>query len=472
MPDTTSRNRRRRSTGRNQRNWDTPRWEDAGPLAPGKDFIRKATEKASGREGVLKHLFRKPRRFYDEAMNMQRLNGTSGILPVWDMDDTRPGQPRWYAMPRAQLLSDALGDDATLRDVVRAIAFLADVLARLAEDGTYHRDIKPANLFWWDRGPVLADFGIAAWGTTGRPQIGTAHHAGATRPGEKLGPANFIAPEMRHSHPADRGERADVYSLAKTLFVLALPHRGPYPPDGTHRVGGDEFSMGVTGGGHSLAELGHVLEAATEFDPDSRLLMSDFRDELYAWLSRHPGEQFRRLGDQANYERLVAFVLRSSRVRRDREQTRTMMVARIGEIAEALTGDKDAWAEDEREGILGYHDWEPDLVDDDGFNPEGGIIWMATRASGGRRIVMWAVLDGYVCFAAESQTGGPPWTLERQWDRTGWARPRMPRTADQLKNLTDEVVASITGASTATCSIESLRPPYRGPRSVTSPRYR
>ena len=84
---------------------------------------------------------------------MHRMNGTPGILPVWDIDDTRPGEPRWYAMPRAQLLDDALGDDATLRDVVGHIAFLADVLARLADQHTYHRDIKPANLFWWDEGP-------------------------------------------------------------------------------------------------------------------------------------------------------------------------------------------------------------------------------------------------------------------------------------------------------------------------------
>ena len=76
-----------------------------------------------------------------------------------------PGEPRWYVMPRAQLLDDALGEDATLRDVVGHIADLANVLARLAGQDTYHRDIKPANLFWLGGGPVLADFGIAAWGS-------------------------------------------------------------------------------------------------------------------------------------------------------------------------------------------------------------------------------------------------------------------------------------------------------------------
>jgi serine/threonine protein kinase len=181
---------------------------DAGPLIPGtgKEFVRRATERASDREGVLKHVSgskRRERRFYDEAVNMHRMNGMPGILSVWDIDEVRPGKPRWYAMPRAQLLDDALGDDGTLRDVVGHIAFLAGVLARLANQGTHHRDIKPANLFWWDGGPVLADFGIAAWGADSS-QAGAARRASPTREGEKLGPANFIAPEMRHNRPADR----------------------------------------------------------------------------------------------------------------------------------------------------------------------------------------------------------------------------------------------------------------------------
>lgn len=277
----------RNGRGRKPRNYDTPRWEDAGPLisSANKKFVRRAIERTSRREGVLKHIDERQRvrqRFYDEAVNMHRLNGTRGVLPVWDIDETRPNEPRWYAMPRAELLGNALGDYSTLRDVICHIAFLADVLARLAEEDTYHRDIKPDNLFWWEGSPVLADFGIAAWG----PYFSTAatvRQASATRKTEKLGPANFIAPEMRYNRPADRGKHADVYSLAKTLFVLALPSRGPYPPDGTHRADAEEFSLWETGGDmHSLTALRHVLEAATEFESQRRLSMSDFRDELHA----------------------------------------------------------------------------------------------------------------------------------------------------------------------------------------------
>ncbi|WP_433418835.1 hypothetical protein ACQP1V_03825 [Microtetraspora malaysiensis] len=449
MPDMSS---RRGSRSRAQRSYETARWQDEGPLVLGssKEFIRRAAEKATSRQGVLKHVSGNRQRFYAEAVHMNQMNGTPGILPVWDIDDAEPGKPTWYAMPRAQLLQDGLGDDATLRDVVSHVAFLAGVLADLAEQGTYHRDIKPGNLFWWNDGPVLADFGIAAW-NAGVPRTRLAHPVGLTRPGQKLGPANFIAPEMRNGSPADRGERADVYSLAKTLFVLALPQRGPYPPDGTHRADAEEFSLWETGGsGKSLPALRHILEAATEFAVRQRLSMADFRDELHAWLSRYSRMEFRRRGDRFRFrfgwEGLHGI---SERHRRDHEETRSMMVSCMGQIAEALAGHYEAWTEgwdrDADEVTLGDYGWEPN--GEDGFVPENGTIWMATATSGGRRIVLEAVLDHDVCFIAESQVGGPPWRLERQWGPTPWGRPRLQRTADRVEQLAEDVVSWLAEAA-------------------------
>jgi len=450
MPDMTA---KQRGCGRrfqpDSQSYDTPRWKDIGPLIPGpsKKFVRKATERASGRTAILKHESggqMRRRRFYDEALNMYRMSSTPGILPVWDIDETRPTKPRWYAMPRAQLLNDALGEDATLRDIVRHIAFLADVLARLADHGTYHRDVKPANLFWWEGHPVLADFGIAAWGT----DSSQAWRGSLTRAGEKLGPANFIAPEMRHNRPSDRGRRADVYSLAKTLFVLALPGRGPYPPDGIHRADSEEFSLWETGGGPgALTALRHVLEAATEFDSRRRLSMAEFRDELRAWLDRYPEEQFRRRGERPRYMfGWESFLGRSERNRRDREETESMMLTCISKIAQVLTGDPEAPIQQSDDGggeVFGDYAWEPN-TEEDGFMPDNGTIWMATYADDGRRIILEAVLDTYVCFLAESHAEGSPWRLEWQWGPTAWARPRMPRTAEMLEKLADDVVAWIT----------------------------
>jgi hypothetical protein len=105
----------------------------------------------------------------------------------------------------------------------------------------------------------------------------------------------------------------------------------------------------------------------------------------------------------------------------------------------ALTGDPEAWVGDHDGEVLGTYSWE--LLDEDGDFDAEGWVWRATRSAGGRRIVLFAVLDGDVAFVAESQTGGPLWKLERQWGHTKWARLRMPRTFDQLEELADEVIA-------------------------------
>ncbi|MGW2287028.1 protein kinase domain-containing protein [Streptomyces phaeochromogenes] len=433
-----------------------PRWHDDGRLGA-KKFVRRATETSSGRRGVLKHMadppmpgegrvdkWRKVRRqrFYAEALFMRQVNGSPGILPIWDIDGAHGDKPRWYAMPQARLLDDAFNDTSTVVDVVTHVAALARTLAVLAEEGIYHRDIKPDNLFWYEDAPVLADFGIAAF----------AHlPAGLTQAGDKVGPANFIAPEMRSTSDEDRGERADVYSLAKTLFVLAHPHRGPYPPDGTHRVDAEEFSLSTLGSPTATLALGHVLEAATQQRVHNRLTMADFHAELLSWLDRY--------ATTAARFRAIASRTRGGwgpdlwdRQRRDVEATRAMMLPCIRRIAETLTADDSAWSEgvdhDNGDRTLGEYGWIDNC--EEGFIPDGGTIWMATRLHDGRRIVLQAVLDDRVCFLAEAQRGGPPWALEQQWGPTPWQRARMPQTVDQLQRLADEVVAWISNLTPAT----------------------
>ncbi|MFJ1673231.1 protein kinase [Streptomyces bottropensis] len=430
--------------------YNVPRWRDNGQLGA-KKFVRRATEASTGRKGVLKHMADPPQpgegqvkkgvkvrrqRFYDEAHFMRQVSGSPGILPIWDIDDAHGDKPRWYAMPRARLLAEAFDDTSTLVDVVTHVTSLARTLAVLAGQGIYHRDIKPDNLFWYENAPVLADFGIAAF----------AHlPAGLTQVGDRVGPANFIAPEMRVADNKDRGERADVYSLAKTLFVLAHPARGPYPPDGTHRVDAEEFRLSSLGSPDATLALGHVLEAATEQQVHNRLTMADFHAELVSWLDRYATAS----------ARFTPFGSRSlggwgpylwDRQRRDEEATRAIMRPCMRRIAEALTADADEWSEgidhDNGDRTLGEYGWIDNC--EEGFIPDGGTIWMATHLHDGRRIVLEAVLDGDVCFLAEAQRGGPPWALEQQRGPTSWHRPRMPGTIDQLERLTGEVLAWIS----------------------------
>jgi serine/threonine protein kinase len=172
----------------------------------------------------------------------------TGILPVIDLDPADP--PRWFVMPRADMLSEELGESPDLSRVVEAVEHVASTLVALAGQGIAHRDLKPPNLFWLNGESVVGDLGIATWPWRGD----------LTRAGDKVGPAYFLAPEARRHEEEISYFWADVWSLAKSLFVLARPERGPYPPDGTHYAIGREFSLWGVGQEAGLA-LSPLLEA-------------------------------------------------------------------------------------------------------------------------------------------------------------------------------------------------------------------
>lgn len=164
------------------------------------------------------------------------------------------GNRPWFVMPRAMELREHLGSRPHLRDVVKVVAAVADTLARVVTDqDVAHRDLKPANLLWLN-GPLVADFGIA--------QLPT--RAGITQKGESVGPMEFLAPEMRYVVGDVDGKAADVWSLAKTLFVLARVNDEKWPPVGTLNAGRPEFSLRPAGG-RAAADLEFLLEAATAY---------------------------------------------------------------------------------------------------------------------------------------------------------------------------------------------------------------
>ena len=466
-----------------------PGWRDAGPLfEDSKLYVRRAVEEDTDRHGVIKHLrgtdpkSKKPeirkrqetkeKRFWDEARHMRKMTEENvlGILPVWDLD---PGdEPCWYAMPEATLLGETIGQKPTLLDVVTPIATLAGVLADLADKGTYHRDIKPGNLFHYNNRPVLGDFGIAAFGVT---------RAGLTQHGEKVGPSNFLAPEMRAANTDENFfSRADVYSLAKTLFVLAQPGLGDYPPDGTHRADACEFAMEQHSGSPGLASLRHLLEAATQFDVMKRLSMAEFHEELQVWVTRHSSD--RTLGIANSRGGLLAVDYQ-----RQRAAVLATMRPSMQNLAEVLTGESWVWSAgeswvwsagesaggfslEENDGLLGNYDKFFDHTHTVGYVPEGGTVWCTTRTSDGRRLIVKApVDDGEACFIIEYQAGDGAWTLEHQWDPTSWRRAGMPSSAEDLRQLTERVVAFIQASGSAAPPVSTPAPGRRRRTTAVPP---
>ena len=201
-----------------------------------------------------------------------------GILPISDFDlpDTpRKGERAWYSMPIATPLSAALGD-ASLREVVEAILPISRTLGTLAHrDGAAHRDIKPSNLYRWQEKSVVGDFGLL-W----RPEQTEITES------EIPGAFSFTAPELFRDDLSDEEvdySRADVFSLAKTLWAIARGQEFAIP--GPHDSNDPGVAIGEFRHDAASGGLDRLIERATVANPDRRPDMGELGDELERWLA-------------------------------------------------------------------------------------------------------------------------------------------------------------------------------------------
>jgi serine/threonine protein kinase len=213
-------------------------------------------------------------RLANEIEILRRIAGEPGVVPLLD-SGTDPEIGHWYAMPRLAALKTAYPDVLPLERALRIGLRVAGALAKLAAAGIHHRDLKPNNLLA-DRGePLVADFGLAAF----------PNQRSLTAPGTKLGPLHFLAPEMLEVEGGveDYGP-ADVYSLAKTLWVIAT--EATYPPPGEQRVDITSISLrGYFAGDRRADALDALIEACTRIDPRERPSMAGVSAELAAILN-------------------------------------------------------------------------------------------------------------------------------------------------------------------------------------------
>ncbi|MEV6357308.1 protein kinase domain-containing protein [Streptomyces hydrogenans] len=400
-----------------------------------KHFVRRASNRTTGEEAVLKHRSAGPtsnrgKRFHDEAVMMHRFTGEglAGVLPVLDIDSG--STPAWYVMPRATPLESIFVETTTLQEIVGHVHVLAQTLCELAEREFYHRDIKPDNLFWYDGRPVLADFGIAYFG-----------EASVTYEGEKLGPLWFMAPEMRSMTKLEEGSQADVYSLAQTLSAFIHPI-GQLPLPGTFRAGAPDYDLNRRWKGDhtALDALGHVLEAATRNDPNERLRIDGLEEELRLWLHSAQTPLVRNSGLLSGWGQQDDYA-------RDMEESRRAMRRTLNRIArhlgdEAGRQEHDLQDPDQPRWLAAYG-WPHNA--EDGFEPDGLLSFSASCEGGDRRVILGAVYHGReVSFIAEvHQLTAGDWQLEHSWPATEWGRARLPSATHALQTLAAKVTSSL-----------------------------
>lgn len=219
-------------------------------------------------------------RFKDEIKVVkQNQDEIQGIIPVLDIylpDKPDSNNRPWYTMPIADPLSQYSKRLENVVEVVKCIHSLSKVLVMLHEKGIVHRDIKPSNIYYYNDVWVFGDFGLVDY----------PEKTDLTEKGESVGPKNTIAPEMKRDAINANGKPADVYSLAKTLWILLAKEKDGFDGQYSHKIGAfnidrriniDRYRRWFTVTLHSL------IEKSTSNVPNDRPTASDFHDVLSEW---------------------------------------------------------------------------------------------------------------------------------------------------------------------------------------------
>lgn len=225
-------------------------------------------------------------RFIDEVNVIKANSDVDGILPI--LDSYLPENPEneipWYVMPVAQPLEKYL-DGKHFEDVVTAIENVAKTLHEFHQRGISHRDIKPENLLVRNGKVYLADFGLVDY----------PDKINVTSSGDVVGAKWTMAPEMRREGNKSDGKPADVYSLAKTLWILITKNKkgfdGQYHANGMNGLKNFSYTIRrniiIRNRDRKVSvyesPLDDLLEESTSDNPSSRPTIGAFAERLILW---------------------------------------------------------------------------------------------------------------------------------------------------------------------------------------------
>ena len=230
----------------------------------------------------------KQNRFVEEIHIMSEYHSQiRGILPVIDYSENE----YWYTMPIAEPAVEYIRNHKLdIKAIIMHVLSLCDTLIALHSKGIYHRDIKPSNIYFYDGIFCLGDFGLVDF-----PE--NDHQF--TRSDKGLGAIFTIAPEMKRNPRDANGQEADVFSLAKTLWMFLCDDEKGF--DGVYNYADVHIGLHYIDKYRDihLAELEKLLTDATNTNPDKRPTASEFKAELLQWLEIYSDYYKSQLSDWA-----------------------------------------------------------------------------------------------------------------------------------------------------------------------------
>ena len=215
----------------------------------------------------------KRNRFIQEIDTVRRnAPKVKGILPILDFSK----EEYWYVMPKADPIMDYIKrNHLDINAIIKIVISLAETLSELHGQNITHRDIKPSNIYMYNRCPCFSDFGLVGLADQDIRQ---------TKSNRGLGAIFTIAPEMKRNPKDADGRMADVFSLAKTTWMLLTGNELGF--DGTYS-GEDQvcaLSYQKNLRSEHLVELEELLHDATDSFPNNRPTIEEFIKRIKAWL--------------------------------------------------------------------------------------------------------------------------------------------------------------------------------------------
>lgn len=235
-------------------------------------------EDSLGLQVALKKLVNKGRenkqRFENEIHVLKEWHEKiNGIMPIYDYSE----KEYWYTMPIAiSVLKYIKDNDLKISQIIDYFIGLCHTMSELHKNNVFHRDIKPDNIYFYNGRFYIGDFGLVDF---------PDNDNNLTRSDRGLGAIFTIAPEMKRDPARADGKKADVYSLAKTLWMLLSLNEkgfdGQYNYfDATHAFS----SISSLKKTHTI-EIEELISDSTSNDPNSRPSVEEFINRLENWKS-------------------------------------------------------------------------------------------------------------------------------------------------------------------------------------------